>query len=223
MGNYAQDCVLEDNTFVGVASQNLAVTNAVNASIKRNTFKKSGQAGGPGVTCIDVEPNVGDRVENVIIQNNVIDVRESPADSSGNKTLNAIALNNGNGASPWRNIQVLDNEVLSNVISGGGIGYAAILIRSAANTVVARNRIMRSTRGILIDFDSKGNRIEGNTLQSCGSGSTAAIQILDTSRGNIVRGNHLMAIPGDGWEQVAGRIWTVPGNIIENNSGMKNT
>jgi hypothetical protein len=220
MGNYAQDCTLEDNKFVGVATQNIAITNAVRVSAKRNTFERSGQLGAPGSTCIDLEPNVGDRVEDVMIQGNVIDCRHTPIDASGRKVLNAISINNGNGANPWKNIQVVDNEILSNLV-GGGVGYAGILVRSCVGTVVARNTLTRCVRGILVDTGSRLNRIEQNTLRSCASGSTAAIEIQDTSRGNIVRGNRFEAIPGDGFEEVAGRIWTVPGNVIEGNIGAR--
>ena len=217
-GNYAQDCTIEDNKFVGVATQNIAITNAARVSVKRNVFERSGQPGAPGSTCIDVEPNVGDRVEDVIIQSNVIDCRNTPIDAGGRKVLNAISLNNGNGANPWKNIQALDNEILSTIFAGG-VGYAGILVRSSVGAVVARNTLTRCVRGILVDSGSRLNRIEQNTLRSCASGGTAAIEIQDSSKGNIVRGNTLVALPGDGFEQVAGRIWSVPGNVIENNTG----
>jgi hypothetical protein len=217
-GNYAQDCTIEDNKFVGVATQNIAITNAARVSVKRNVFERSGKPGAPGSTCIDVEPNVGDRVEDVIIQSNVIDCRNTPIDAGGRKVLNAISLNNGNGANPWKNIQALDNEILSTIFAGG-VGYAGILVRSSVGAVVARNTLTRCVRGILVDSGSRLNRIEQNTLRSCASGGTAAIEIQDSSKGNIVRGNTLVALPGDGFEQVAGRIWSVPGNVIENNTG----
>jgi hypothetical protein len=220
MGNYAQDCTIEDNRFVGVATQNIAITNAARVSVKRNVFERSGQPGAPGSTCIDVEPNVGDRTEDVIIQGNIIDCRDTPIDASGRKVLNAISINNGNGANPWKNIQVLENEILS-TIRAGGVGYAGILVRASVGAIVARNTLTRCVRGILIDTGSRSNRIEQNTLRSCASGGTAAIEIQDTSKGNIVRGNQLEALPGDGMEEVAGRIFSVPGNMIENNPGAR--
>lgn len=227
MGNYAQDCELDDNRFVSVASQNLAITNGINISIRRNVCERSGQAGGPGSTCIDIEPNVGDRVENVVVEANVIDCRQSPADSSGNKVLNGISINNGNGANPWRNISVIANEILgwewkANHVMGGGISYAGILLRAARGVVVQRNKVSRCARGILLDTDSSNNRIEQNELMSCGSGSTAAIEIQDTSKGNIIQGNRLSAIPGDGFEEVSGRIWAGGGNNVRDNPGFKN-
>jgi len=218
--NYAQDCVIEDNKFVGVATQNVAITNAVRVSVMRNVFERSGQAGAPGSTCIDVEPNVGDRVEDIIIQGNVIDCRQTPIDAGGRKVLNAIAINNGNGANPWRNIQVLENQILSTIM-GGGVGYCGILVRSSVGAIVARNTLTRCVRGILLDNGSNSNRIEQNILRSCASGSTAAIEIQDNSKGNIVRGNQLSALPGDGFEEVAGRIWSVRGNTLENNPGAR--
>jgi len=227
MRNYAQDCELDDNRFVGVASQNLALTNGINISIRRNVCERSGQAGGPGSTCIDIEPNVGDRVENVVVEANVIDCRQTPADPSGGKVLNAISINNGNGANPWRNISVVGNEILgwewrANHVMAGGISYAGILVRAAQGVVVQRNKISRCARGILVDTDSSNNRIEQNELMSCGSGSTAAIEVQDTSKGNVIRGNRLSAIPGDGFEEVSGRIWAGGSNDIRDNPGAKN-
>ncbi len=228
MGNYAQDCELDDNKFVAVASQNLAITNGVNISIRRNVCERSGIPGGPGVTCIDIEPNVGDRVENVVVEANVIDCRQTPADQSGGKVLNGIAVNNGNGANPWRNISIIANEILGwewkpGHIMGGGISYAGILVRSANGAVLQRNKISRCARGILIDTDSHNIRVEQNELMSCGSGSTGAIGLEDTSKGNIIRGNRLSAIPGDGFEEVSGRIWDrAGGNDIRDNAGFKN-
>ncbi|MEP6719182.1 MAG: right-handed parallel beta-helix repeat-containing protein [bacterium] len=224
MGHWARDCAVEDNKFVGVATQNIAITNAVNVSVRRNVCERSGQSGAPGSTCIDVEPNIGDRVEDIVIEGNLIDCRQSPLDASGAKVLNGISINNGNGAKPWRNIRVIDNEILgwewkAGRVMGGGIGYAGILVRSSVGAVFERNKVTRCSRGILIDTGSTDNRVEGNELFSCGSGSTAAIEIQDNSRGNIVRGNRLSALPGDGFEEVSGRIWSAPGNVIENNSG----
>jgi len=224
MGNYARDCTLEDNKFLGVATQNIAVTNAVGVSVKRNIFERTGQPGAPGATCIDVEPNMGDRTENIIIQNNVIDCRNSPADVTGPKVLNGISINNGNGAVPWKNIQVVDNQILCNLKPGGGVAYVGILLRSAVDVVVTGNMLLRCVRGIMIDTGSTLNRIEKNTLRSCGSrgrilpwGGTAAIEIQDNSSKNIVRGNRLEAIPGDGLEGIANRIWSVPDNEIAGN------
>ena len=213
---------MEDNKFEGVASQNIAITNAVNVFVRRNVIERAGQIGGPGCSCIDVEPNVGDRVENVLIEGNIIDCRKSPADSSGGKVLNAISINNGNGANPWRNIRVIGNEILGwdwapGRVMVGGITYAAILVRSSVGAVVERNKVTRCSRGILIDTGSRNNLVERNELFSCGSGSTGAIEIQDSSRGNIVRGNRLVALPGDGWEQVAGGISSVAGNTLADN------
>jgi parallel beta-helix repeat protein len=105
---------------------------------------------------------------------------------------------------------------------GGGISYAGILVRAARGVIVQRNKVSRCARGILIDTDSSNNRIEQNELMSCGSGSTAAIEVQDTSKGNVIRGNRLSAIPGDGFEEVSGRIWAGGSNEIRDNVGVKN-
>jgi hypothetical protein len=156
----------------------------------------------------------------------MIDCRKTHVDPNGSKVLNGIALNNGNGANPWRNIQVVGNELQGwewkpGHVLGSGIAYAGILVRSSVGAVIQRNKLTRCVRGILIDTESTDNRVEQNELLSCGSGSTAAIEIQDKSRRNVVRGNRLSAIPGDGFEEVSGRIWSPPGNTISGNIGVK--
>ena len=59
-GNYAMNSVMARNEFVGVASQNAAITNCVGCRVENNRFINPGQVNGPGVTVIDLEPNVGD-------------------------------------------------------------------------------------------------------------------------------------------------------------------
>ncbi len=201
LGNFARNVVLNDNQFTGVASQNLAVTNAVGVEIKRNRFLNPGQVGGPGVTVIDVEPNTGDRIDDIVIEDNSVDATEAPVEhgGSGPKVTNAIAVNGGNPTTLFRNVRVLKNTIVGashSQIVYNRISYSGILIRAASGVIVRDNVVKRVSRGILIDSGSTNNRIEANTLVSCGSGSTASLTIEDSSN-NVITGNTLRDQPGD--------------------------
>lgn len=187
LGHYANNVIIAKNKFTDVASQNLAVVNSTNVQVIDNTIKSPGLAGGPGVVPIDVEPNVGDRIVNIKIANNLVDMTATPIDASGVKALHGIAINNLNGAKPFTGVEVTQNTVYGadlkdpfNRVSGG-----LILLREAQNTIVSNNILRRGTYCILIDSGSSRLRVIGNQLSSCGSGSTPPFNIQDSSNNEI--------------------------------------
>jgi hypothetical protein len=194
LGHYARNVVISDNLLTRVSSQNIAVTNAENVKVLRNTMKSPGQPGSPGVSVIDVEPNFGDRVSNVEIAHNTID-------ASANEhfhATNGIVVQNGNKANPFANISVHDNTVIGGDHSkrNNRIIYAGILVRRAAGVVFKNNSLHRVSRCILLDYGSENNTFEGNKLYDCGSGSTSPIMIISSYRNRFVR-NELLSQPGD--------------------------
>jgi len=197
-GNYADNVIISKNQFTTVASQNIAVVNSTNVQVIDNTIKSPGQDNGPGVVPIDVEPNVGDRIVNVKIANNLIDMSTTAIDASGAKALHGIAINNNNGAAPFTGVEVSRNTIYganlndpNNHISGG-----LILLRQAQNTVVSNNTLRRGTYCILLDSGSSRNTITGNQLSTCGSGSSEPIRILDSSNNQFLE-NKLWADPAN--------------------------
>ena len=196
-GHFAKNVRINDNLFTGVASQNLALTNVVGCEAMRNRFQRMGQVNGPGVSVIDVEPNTGDSIDDLLISDNIIETEESAVDAGGGKATNGIVVNGGNPTKIFARVRVERNTILGynkHRAGGGGIIFAAILLRSARGTIVSANKVHRVTRGILVDYDSTGNVIENNLLEDCGSGSTGAIMLEDSS-GNTVRGNTLRPTP----------------------------
>ncbi|HBB89371.1 MAG TPA: hypothetical protein DC047_17340 [Blastocatellia bacterium] len=198
MGNYADNVVIANNLLTTVASQNLAVVNSTNVQVINNNIKAPGQAGGPGVVPIDIEPNVGDRVVNIKIANNIVDMTNTAIDGSGAKALHGIAINNLNGANPFTGIEITGNTVYGgnlndplNHISGG-----LILVRAAQNTVISNNTLRRGTYCILIDSASSGNTVTRNQLSTCGSGSSEPIRILDSYNNQFLE-NKLWADPAN--------------------------
>ena len=187
LGNYADKVIIAKNLLTNVASQNVAVVNSSNVQVIDNTVRDAGAAGGPGVVPIDIEPNVGDRIVNIRVANNMIDMTNTPIDASGVKGLHGIAINNLNEAKPFTGVEVTQNTVFGadlkdpiNRISGG-----LILARSAQNTTISNNTLRRASYGILIDYGSSRLRVFGNKLNSCGSGSTEPFRIEDSSDNEI--------------------------------------
>jgi parallel beta-helix repeat protein len=208
LGNYSDNVIIAKNLLTTVASQNLAVVNSSNVQVIDNTIKAPGQAGGPGVVPIDIEPNVGDRIMNIKIANNMVDMTNTVIDASGAKGLHGIAINNLNGAKPFSGIEVTRNTVYGanlndqyNHVSGG-----LILARDAQNTVISNNILRRGTYGILIDSGSSRLKVFGNQLSSCGSGSTEPIRIVDSSENEILDN----------------KLWNDPANIHDFSSISRN-
>lgn len=126
LGHYADNVIIAKNLLTTVASQNLAVVNATNVQVIDNTIKAPGQANGPGTVPIDVEPNVGDRIMNIKIANNLVDMTGTVIDANGAKGLHGIAINNLNDARPFTGVEVTRNTLYGanlndphNHVSGG--------------------------------------------------------------------------------------------------------
>jgi hypothetical protein len=198
-GNFASNVTLDNNTFRGVASQNLAVTNGAGIKVTNNRFYAPGAPGGPGVTVIDVEPNTGDTIDGVDIAQNLIDATDSAGDSGGWKTTNAIAINAGNPTKKFAGVVVHDNIIIAGRKTdvGSRISYSNILIRSASKVIVRDNKMNHGSRCILLDTDSSENLIEHNTIENCGSGSTYPINLQTGTTRNRILDNILTADPSD--------------------------
>ncbi len=198
-GHFAQNVLISGNLLTAVASQNIAVTNADAVVITGNTMKNPGQTGGPGVSVIDVEPNVGDRTTNVKIHGNLIDTTNSPLGSGASIVTNGIVVQNGNGATPFGHIEVAANTIIGTDHSNNAfnrIAYAGILVRTAADVRVADNFVRRVNRGLVVDADASGITVERNTLVTTGSPSSHSFSIDDSSNNKILN-NVLYNQPGD--------------------------
>jgi hypothetical protein len=197
-GNAARNILFENNLFTGSASQNLALTNVIGAVVRKNRFIAPGFLGGPGSAVIDVEPNTGDVVDDVLIENNLIDATNTEVGPSGVPVICGIVVNAQNPTTGFRNVRVIENTIIGSppTAPAGRISYAGILVRGAPGVVIERNFIQRVGRGILLDYGTSGTVVRGNTLLSCGSGGSGAIEIVDSSN-NVVTNNILDSAPGE--------------------------
>lgn len=218
LGQYAQNVTIAKNLLTGVASQNIAVVNSVDSSVVDNVIKAAGQEGGPGVVPIDIEPNVGDRIQNIKVSGNTIDMTKTPIDNSGAKGLHGIAINNSNGANPFTGVVIDRNTIYGadlkdphNHVSGG-----LILARSASNTIISNNILRRGSYCVLLDAGSRSVTVIGNQLSTCGSGSTYPIKIEDSS-GNQILNNRLWGDPANLYDFSA-----ISKNIVETGTSNNN-
>lgn len=214
-GFYAKNFKILRNVFIGVASQNIAVTNGENFEIAYNEIYAPGQRGGPGTTSIDLEVNGGeDRLINGHIHHNLIDHRNSVMDTTGN----GIVVNNGN-SSLIGNILIEENTIIggsvthpvTNKLSNGvyvfGVGS------TARGVTIRKNRIQRTGQSC-IRVEGRELLVENNSCDSVGGGGVLGFVAL--IHDSTVTGNSLVCTgdPCDGSLLLVGI-----GNRVENNAG----
>ena len=222
-GFFAENSKVTNCLFTRVASQNLALVNGKNITFESNRFMTSGQVGGPGNTNIDLEPNEStDRLENIVIRNNVIDVRNSESSPTGN----GIVIQATSGTTFVGPILVERNTiiggsnegVITNVLSNGIYVYGPTM-----RNVTIKDNIIRRTgqSGIRIEgvqiqvlnnqmtdvggggipgfvVSATDSQIVGNTFTYSGNQpADGSITVLPGSRGNVFKNNRGWSILGD--------------------------
>ncbi len=223
-GFFAENSRVTNCKFTRVASQNLALVNGRNIVFEGNEFKTSGQIGGPGNTNIDLEINEGlDRLQNVTIRNNLIDVRNSDTSPTGN----GIVVQESAGTPHVGPIVIENNTIIggetegtvTNVLSNGiyvfGINMRDVTIKNNTIRRTGQSGInIQGTRFVVRDnqlFDVGGggiagfvvnatnSQIIGNSLVYSGNGPIdGRLLILEGSKGNTYQNN---------------RGWTPSGNV----------
>ncbi len=193
-GHFAQDSKVINSQFTRVASQNLALVNGRNISFENNRFLASGQAGGPGSSNIDVEPNSPtDHAENVRIVNNLIDVRDSEVPTTGN----GILVQSGAGT-PFVGPILIENNTIyggrtegtvTNILSNGIYCFGPTM----KDVTIRNNRVTRTGQS--------GLRIEGTRFTVTGN------QFFDVGGGGIP--GFYVAVTNS---QITGNRFTFSGN-----------
>ena len=221
-GFFADNSKVTNCLFTRVASQNLALVNGKNIVFEGNRFMTSGQAGGPGNTNIDIEPNeASDHLENVIIRNNLIDVRNSEMTPTGN----GIVVQSGSGTSFVGPILIEKNTIIggetqgvvTNVLSNGiyvfGNTMRDVTIRDntirrtgqsgirieGTRIVVTNNQLADVGGGGIPGFvvAATNSQITGNTVTYSGNGPfDGSMVILEGSRGNVYQNNRGWTLSG---------------------------
>jgi len=217
-GFFAENSKVTNCLFTRVASQNLALVNGKNIVFEGNRFMTSGQVGGPGNTNIDVEPNQGsDHLENVVIRNNTIDVRNSDTSPTGN----GIVVQATSGTPYVGPILIENNTIIggsnqgtiTNVLSNG------IYVFGAMRNVTIRNNVITRTGQSGIRIEGTRINVVDNRLTDVGGGGTPVFIVLATDSQII---NNTLTYSGAG--PVDGTMLIMPGskrNVYQNNRGFQ--
>lgn len=216
-GFFAENSKVTNCLFTRVASQNLALVNGKNIVFEGNRFLTSGQAGGPGNTNIDLEPNGGaDRLENVVIRNNTIDVRNSEVSPTGN----GIVVQATTGTPYVGPILIENNTIIGGSIQGIITNYLSngiYVFGGTMRNVTIRNNVITRTGQSGIRIEGTRINVIDNRLTDVGGGGTAGFVILATNSQII---NNSLTYSGSG--PVDGTMLILPGskgNIYQNNRG----
>lgn len=188
LGRYAENCIVRNCLFYKVASQNVAVVNGKSIYIVENQFKDPSQTGGPGITIIDCEINdpTNDRMENIIIANNLADCRSSALAPHGN----FIAIQPGNSLSGP--ILVTGNVLRASFKTSNGI----IMSSNCLDVTISNNYFQGcGQHGLQLS----GTRINAanNTLVDCGTAGISTINI-GCQQGRVYGNTHMAPILGNG-------------------------
>lgn len=208
---YADTVTVQDCLFEGVATNNLNIVNARNVIFTRNTILKPGKLTASGFVAnahgMDIETHHRwDKLENLIISNNIFDFRGSAGEATGN-IGHGIAGNNGDGS---RYVGLIN--ISNNVFIGGDVhkfndanknGFydagdvwkpsnnmacGIFLANNFQDVIIADNQIRRvSQAGIYLGGVWRAY-VSGNAIQNNG-GSVSAI-ILDSTKYSVVRDNY---------------------------------
>jgi hypothetical protein len=216
-GFFAENSKVINCLFTRVASQNLALVNGKNIVFEGNRFMTSGQRGGPGNTNIDVEPNEeSDHLENIVIRNNTIDVRNSETSPTGN----GIVVQATSGTPYVGPILIENNTIIggsiqgtiTNVLSNGIYVFGATM-----RNVTIRNNVITRTGQSGIRIEGSRINVIDNRLTDVGGGGTPGFVILATNSQII---NNTFTYSGAGPSD--GTMLIMPGskgNIYQNNPG----
>jgi hypothetical protein len=216
-GFFAENSRVTNCLFTRVASQNLALVNGKNIVFEGNRFMTSGQVGGPGNTNIDVEPNEGtDRLENITIRNNTIDVRNSEVPTTGN----GIVVQATTGT-PYVGPILIENNT---IIGGSNTGVITKVLSNGIYVFGATMRDVTIRNNSITRTGQSGIRIEGtriyvlnNKLTDVGGGGIPGFVVAATD--SRIIGNTFSSNPN---QSVDATITILPGskgNIFQNNQG----
>jgi hypothetical protein len=216
-GSFAENSKVTNCLFTRVASQNLALVNGKNIVFENNRFIKSGQIGGPGNTNIDVEPNEpSDHLENVIIRNNTIDVRDSDTSPTGNGiVVQATTSTTFVGPILIENNTIIGGSnqgVITNVLSNGIYVFGTTM-----KNVTIRNNVITRTGQSGIRIEGSRINVTDNRLTDVGGGGIPGFVVVATDSQII---NNTFTYTGNGPADFS--MVVLPGskrNVFQNNRG----
>ena len=205
---YADHCVVSNNYFRRVASQNLAVVNGKNIVFAHNLFLDPSQTGGPYVAVIDAEVNVcpGDYLSNIQIVDNYLDVREAEQNQSIGFLAYQPCPNEGSA------------RIANNIMIGGEPKYVSWGIylnpQNAHDAEIDHNYIKGAANVALILTGPRLN-VHDNVIVDSGGGGSVAVHLDHVVDSRFV--NNTIVNPTFGISQISERQGS-DRNIFSGNS-----
>lgn len=232
-GNFASDVVIRRNKLTNVPSQNIAVVNGERIRIEENTITDPSAKAVTAITAIDIEVNTAiDKVNDIQILNNTIDLRNSAQAVFGIVFQSAGVPNNGR--SVIRGNKILGHPILTTIaihlpdpsstemiVEDNSIDVAAVggIALNGKRLTVQRNQLTNAGgEGCIILGTVTDSRITNNKCEY-NNGNSAVIKENISVRNNyiafnqanyIVREDDATSISGNTYEgndlsrQVAG-------------------
>jgi hypothetical protein len=181
-GKFAENVLVEDCVFEGVASQNLNVVNGQKITFRRNKFYRTGKLCASGKGCegavpIDVEPNHRtDVARDILIEDILIDSTNSPFLHG-----NGVMIQNGAGAGfgnvTLRRINVIGGTLktnYSNIASG-------IYLANVNDVIVSDCYVQRVSHSGFRVENGRNVTVERVKLVSTGTGGILSFEIHNTT------------------------------------------
>lgn len=186
-GNYCVDCVIENNTFVGIAKSQASIANAKNCHIRNNIFDMTDTFGDDvpqspplayNYPVIDIEPNgEGGVVDNLSITGNLFDYSGEATDGSRYSTAIFIQA----GAFPSANaITVSNNIILGRDLGPGDAPLITGISAYGVQEFICEDNYIRAAYGLaMYFFNIRYAQIHNNKtiLASNGASTIAALQL----------------------------------------------
>lgn len=178
-GNVSKNCFIVHNIFERVGSQNAGAVNSIGTTISGNQFLGGGLVAEGNSHYIDVEPNGGNIVEDIIISDNLLDGRGG----SGLRALFGIAINAG-GSPSIKNVQVTNN-----IIKGIELGldpsfneglYLGLRMEGVENALVSGNQFTGMKQPAIYINDSASVHVQNNIITGAGSFNTVSLAAIRT-------------------------------------------
>jgi hypothetical protein len=218
-GHFAENSKVTNCLFTRVASQNLALVNGRNIVFEGNRFMTAGQRGGPGSTNIDLEPNEpADRLQNVTIRNNYIDVRGSELPTTGNGiVVQATAGNKDIGPILVEGNTIIGGSntgVITNVMSNGIYVFGPTM----RDVTITNNSITRTGQSG-INIEGTQIRVLNNQLTDVGGGGTRGF-VVHAINSQII-GNTFSWNPNQSIDNTITILPGSKGNTYQNNRGFQ--
>jgi len=192
---YADHCVVSNNYFRRVASQNLAMVNGKNITFAHNLFLDPSQAGGPFVAVIDVEANIcpGDAADNIQILDNYLDVREADQNQSIGFMAYQPCDEPGSG------------RITGNIMIAGEPKYVSfgIQLSPRAHDLETDHNYIKGAANVALILTGLRLNVHDNVIVDSGGGGSVAIHV-DTAFDSKLTGNTIVN-PIYGISQIAER------------------